>query len=330
MAKVLVGTAVSWALLALVTPAFSQMDAPPSAAYPEPIPTAGAPAAPGATPAAPGPTAPTQAQTMGTSPPPVAQPAAPAAPPPVAQTAAPGAPPPSQQPPPGAYPPPNNGYNVGHSPIVEPPPPPPKEEKAFERPEMSVRVDPLNWLIYGRLGIEFETALYKFISLELVPVFVTDDQPPYMNLGSLPATLSQKSNGLGAMSGASIGAGFWLSGDPFRGTVLRFSYTNYGYTYTSKDDAGTVIDQASHTERHLVGQIGSHYRWGAFTIASGIGLGMEMNRERRCYVGGSYVTSGCNKDVFELGITRRDDHQNLNGALHPVYLTFRLSLGVVF
>lgn len=295
--------------------AFSQTQEPATAAYPDP---GQPPAAPMAA-TDPGPPAPQ------TSPPP-APPA-----PPAAQT---GAPPPQAAPAePNGY---NqgdydqDGYNVGRSGIVEPPPPPPPEDKGFELPDMSVRVDPLNWIIYGRLGIELEATVYKFITAEVIPVFVTDSQPPFMNLGSLPATLYQNSNGLGAMSGASIGAGFWLNGNPFRGTVLRFYYTNYGYRYTSKDDGGAIIDEASHTERRLVAFIGSHSKWGVFTIASGIGLGMELNRERRCFVGGAVTTSGCSKDVFELGLTRSGPPVSLYGALHPTYLLFRLSLGFVF
>lgn len=199
---------------------------------------------------------------------------------------------------------------------------------------MSVRVDPLNWLIYGRLGLELEAAVWKFISVELVPVFVTDQQPPFMNLGSFPSNVYQKSNGLGALSGASLGAGFWLNQDPFRGTVFRVLFTNYAYTYETTDDAGR-IDIASHTDRRIYGFLGSHSRWGIFTIASGIGLGAELNRQRRCMDTSTFpvvpTTVGCKKDVFDLQLERgANSTYGVYGWLHPAYLDFRLSLGFVF
>lgn len=199
---------------------------------------------------------------------------------------------------------------------------------------MSVRVDPLNWIIYGRLGLELEAAVWKFVSVELVPVFVTDEQPPFMNLGSFPANVYQKSNGVGALSGASIGAGFWLNQTPFRGTVFRVLFTNYGYSYETTDDAGR-IDIASHTDRRIYGFLGSHSKWGPFTIASGIGLGAELNRQRRCMDTSTLpvvpTTVGCKKDVFELQLERgRASTYGVYGGLHPAYLDFRLSLGLVF
>lgn len=193
-----------------------------------------------------------------------------------------------------------------------------------------MRVDPLNWLIYGRLGLELEVAVWKFMSIEMVPVFVTNDHPPAMNLGSFPGNLYQDSNGIGAMSGTSIGAGFWLNGKPFDGTVLRFYYANYGYKYTTKTDAGALIDEATHTDRHLVGYLGSHHKWSFFTLATGIGVGVEMNRQRRCSDPPFYTTikTDCSKDVFELKLP--GSTVNIYDWLHPVYLSFRLSLGVVF
>lgn len=179
---------------------------------------------------------------------------------------------------------------------------------------------------------------WKFITVETIPVFVVDGKPPMLNLGSIPDTLSQESNGIGALAGASIGAGFWLNGTPFRGTVLRFSYTNYGYKYLAKDDLGT-IDSVKHTERYLVGMIGSHMKWGVFTIASGIGLGVEMNRERRCISTTSpttgkadFDTSGCsdNEILMQVQRTNQQSFAAVTGSWHPVYLLARLSLGFVF
>lgn len=176
-------------------------------------------------------------------------------------------------------------------------------------------------------------AAWKFISVETVPIFVVDNKPPLLNLGGIPDTLSQRSNGLGALAGASIGAGFWLNGKPFQGTVLRFYYTNYGYKYEAKDDIGT-IDSVKHTERFLVGMLGSHSKWGPFTIATGIGLGVEMNRERRCVdaTTGALVTSDCSDDEIVIQVQRGANASTaaVTGPWHPVYLLGRLSLGFVF
>ncbi|MGC4067515.1 MAG: hypothetical protein QM784_23295 [Polyangiaceae bacterium] len=88
-----------------------------------------------------------------------------------------------------------------------------------------------------------------------------------------------------------------------------------------------------HTERFLVGMIGSHSKWGPFTIASGIGLGVEMNREQRCFgEQGDVVTSGCPDDEIQVRVRRSPDETvtAVTGPFHPVYILGRLSLGVVF
>ena len=109
-------------------------------------------------------------------------------------------------------------------------------------PGFSIRVDPFNWLLEGRLGLELEVVAWKFISVELVPVFVANTEPPSFNFSGRDDPISQHSNGIGPISGASLGAGFWLSGTPLQGYVLRALLTNYGYTYEAKDGAG-VFDQ---------------------------------------------------------------------------------------
>ncbi len=244
-------------------------------------------------------------------------------------------PPPGYQqppPPPGYYqqrPPPGYGYNE------PPPPPPPKsEDNGFTMPDISIRVDPFNWLIAGRLGFELESSVWKFISAELVPVFVVNGTPPTFNyFNGRKGGLSQESNGLGALAGTSIDAGFWLGGKPMKGTVLRVIFTNYGYTYKTKDGAGTV-DKVSHTERRLYGFIGSHSKWGFFTIAGGIGLGVELNRQNRCFKNNATstsdtTTSNCNElDIaLDRGLSQIVD---LHGGLYPVDIMARFSLGVVF
>lgn len=209
-----------------------------------------------------------------------------------------------------------------------------------QKREYSIRLDPFNWLLQGRLGIELEATMWKFISIELVPILVTNTQPPALNYGSFDSALTQHSNGIGPFSGASLGAGFWLSGTPFSGYVLRLYVTNYGYDYQAKDAAG-VFDKVSFTERRLVGFFGSHSRFGPFTLAGGLGLGYELNQQERC---GLAVVSGaggapdtiegrhdnCNgKQLISLSRTL-GEYANLNGSLHPVYLEFRFSLGFVF
>jgi hypothetical protein len=193
-----------------------------------------------------------------------------------------------------------------------------------------VRIDPLRWLIFGKLGLELEMEVWKFISLELVPVFVLGEQPPAMN--DFDGVLSQHSNGIGALAGTSIGVGFWLSGTPMRGQVLRAILTNEAYTYRSKDSLGT-IDEVSHTERHFYGFIGSYDRWGPFTIGGGIGLGVELNEERRCFTEAevSSVTSDCSDEQFHIALDREvRETAGLNSSLHPIQLMGRISLGFVF
>ena len=198
-------------------------------------------------------------------------------------------------------------------------------------------MDPLNWLIEGRLGLELEVALWEIITLELVPVFVANETPPSFNFSGRDDPISQHSNGLGAMSGASLGVGFWLQGQPFRGYVLRAILTNYGYTYEASDRVG-VFDRTTVTERRFVGFFGSYSRFGFFTIGGGIGIGYELNQSQRCFVnsvgGLTDAHSGCPDSGEHQIRLDRDENDfavaDVNGALHPIYLEARLSLGVAF
>ncbi|MBN1653372.1 MAG: hypothetical protein JXA30_06300 [Deltaproteobacteria bacterium] len=209
---------------------------------------------------------------------------------------------------------------------------PEENDDGFEMPSFSIRLDPLNWLIEGRLGLELEIAVWKFISFEMVPVFVVNDEPPIFNFAGEPDNLTQHSNGLGPISGSSFGLGFWLSGKALQGTVLRLIYTNYGYTY--KTDGG-LLDEVDFTERRLYGMIGSISRWGIFTIASGFGIGVELNQRQRCYENTTPPdgqTSGCEDDEEQhIAVDRDSDGitvYDLNGWLHPIYLTVRIALGI--
>lgn len=191
-----------------------------------------------------------------------------------------------------------------------------------------MRIDPFNWLLEGRLGLELETQVYKFVSVELVPVFVTTSSPPTLNYDSYSSTLTQSSNGLGAISGIGVDAAFWFEGKPFRGYALRTGFTNYSYTYKSSDN-GAPVDSVSHTDREFFVMLADASRWGAFTIGGGIGLGYELNRQNRCFTDGA-ATPDCPKDETLIKLDNSGNVGDLNGFLYPFDLLARFSLGVVF
>lgn len=282
----------------------------------------------------------TQAGTEAQQTPPAAVPPAQApapaasAPPPAASAQSPQVyPPPPQSPsypaqagyaaqPPG-YQPPANYYN--------PPPPPQKPEDSSGLPHFSVRADPLNWLVWGELNLELEIQLWKIITFEVVPQFLTTESP--LVYGDI---LFKRSNGLGPISGTSLGVGFWLDGKPFKGTVLRALFRNYGYEYQTRR-GGVPQDPedgswVSRTERQLIGFLGSASRWGAFTMAGGVGVGVELEDQRRCWQTVNEVrTDTCPHEEQELALDNgKEETVDLNGALHPVVFMFRLSLGVSF
>ncbi len=225
-----------------------------------------------------------------------------------------------------------------YPPLEEPLPPPPPPERpegdGFKMPPFSVRIDPFNWLLEGRLGLELEVGVLDFVTLSLVPVFVANEKPPTLNLSGSPDTLRQKSNGLGPISGASFNVGFWLDGKAFSGYVIRVGITNYAYTYRTEDDVGE-IDSVDSIEREAFFMFGSQASWGAFTIAGGIGLGLQLNREQRCFPQAATSVSQAQTDKCdnELQIaTQRDLSSvvNLHSSLYPADLFGRFSLGVVF
>lgn len=197
-------------------------------------------------------------------------------------------------------------------------------------PAFSVRVDPLNWLLLGRLGLELEVELLDWLTIESVPIFVTNDEPVLFGEG-----LRQESNGLGPIAGASIGAGFWLGGNSFNGTVLRVGFNNYAYRYSSHYElpSGTEdVDAANRTEQRLSFLIGSLRTWNWFTIAGAFGLEYETNQQTRCFPDASAnpVSGGC--DEFLLRTTPPGgsaEFVDANSGLHPYSFAFRLSLGVV-
>ena len=104
-------------------------------------------------------------------------------------------------------------------------------------------------------------------------------------------------------------------------------FTNYAYRYDTRDELGE-IDSLKHTERLLYGMLGSHMRWGAFTIAGGIGLGVELNEQNRCP--DTVDDSQCDESTLLIAVDRTGNGADLNGPLHPAIITGRISLGVVF
>jgi hypothetical protein len=164
---------------------------------------------------------------------------------------------------------------------VEPPPPPAPIEKDSPIPPLSVRIDPLNWILQGQLGLELEVGVAKWISIETVPMFVADHTPPWLNIGGGDSRVYQNSGGWGPLAGATLGVNFWPQ-RVFKGYVIRAGLTNYSLEYETKDSNGERIDFVPHVKRQLYAMFGSVERWGPFTIGGGIGLGYDLNNESRC------------------------------------------------
>ncbi len=238
-----------------------------------------------------------------------------------------------QQPPQGyqqTYTPP-----PGYAQQYEPPPPPPRREPDASGPipDFSLRVDPLHWLIQGRLPLEAEVQLWKFITLQVVPIFVTSTSPPALNLQGRDDNLTQHSNGIGALSGASFGLGFWLSGKPLKGYVIRGVLTNYSYEYLTTNPNGSRLDRAAFVERRLLGEFGSYSRYGAFIIGGTLQLGAELNKKGRCVnvaTTGRIESERCNDLEIVIDDTYPGEAADLNSPLHPVVLDFTFTLGVAF
>ena len=211
---------------------------------------------------------------------------------------------------------------------------PPPEKPPAKIPPLSFRIDPFNWLLEGRLGVEAEVGLLDFLSVEVIPVFVANSKPPTLDFRGFSSKLYQESNGIGPMSGGSIDLGFWLDGKPLRGYVMRVGITNEAYGYKTKDDTGDV-DSVNHTERRAFFMFGSHSRWGAFTISGGIGLGIELNKQQRCFPTGSTsvnqaTDANCDNQLLISLDRQTKEVLDLNGGLYPITIMGRFSLGVAF
>lgn len=214
-----------------------------------------------------------------------------------------------------------------------------------------MRVDPLNWILYGRLGLELEIEAFEWLTVQAVPMFVVSEQPVVFNQAD---DIYQKGDGLGALAGASLGLGLWLDGDSFNGTVLRpaFIFNAIEYRSEALEDldggslggvaAGEVIDKATVKQQRLSLTIGSHRTWGYFTFAGAFGLEYELNKDRRCIaqVGDIYEASTdesvcTDDDEFilarePLGTNAKPEAQaNLLNDLHPFDIAASISLGFV-
>lgn len=194
-------------------------------------------------------------------------------------------------------------------------------------PPISLRIDPLNWILLGRLGVELEVGLIKWISVETVPMFVTTESPPWLSYGS-SIDVTQHSTGWGPLAGASLGVNFWLSGKALQGYSLGTGFRSYGIEYR------TTADSASHTARELYALFGSVSRWGAFTIAGGIGLSYDFNNESRCYsedvFGAAEVGPGdCDEIQLATGFPLRNNPVVVVSPFaYPWDILVRFSLGV--
>ena len=208
------------------------------------------------------------------------------------------------------------------------PPPPPKPEKKglLWPPPWSVRLDPFTAIFYGQLNVELEVGLLKWLSVEFVPQFVVNETPAlWGSFNGREDAVRQASNGWGPLSGTSIGAGFWLQGKPLEGYVLRAIFQNYGYSYESYDVRGVQVDKFDHTARVLMAMFGSNSTFGGvFTVAGGIGLGVDVNGEKHCYI------AGC--DGIQLGLDPPPVTQvvTVTSSFYPAVIAARISFGVTF
>jgi len=267
------------------------------------------------------------------APPPAPAPAPAAQPAPVA---APTSAPPPNAPVPQPYaqdPNAQPGYGVSYGGAPPPPPAPPESEKT-PIPPFSVRLDPFNWILEGQLGVELEVGLLDWLSVETVPMFVVDESPPWLHLGGGDSRVYQKSNGVGALSGATLGLNFWPH-KVFKGYVIRTGLSNYGLEYETRRD-GTRVDSVAHTKRQFYAMLGSMSRWGAFTVSGGIGLGYELNKQTRCFPSNATSLSQAGPgDCDEIQLAIPLQGTNVLGIVpvtpftYPWEILGRISLGVV-
>ncbi|MCB9585816.1 MAG: hypothetical protein H6718_10470 [Polyangiaceae bacterium] len=233
-----------------------------------------------------------------------------------------------QQPPPPGYQQQPQGYNQGYG--GAPPPPPPKKSSGsdFEIEGWAVRLDPLNWLLQGRLGISGDIALTEWFSVEVMPVFVVNSTPPAFNLRGREDTLSQEGNFIGAMSEINIAPSFWLEA-PLEGYVLRGIYTHAAYSYKAEDGNGQ-FDAVDEKSDKLTFFFGSYGKYGPVTIGGGLGIGTYLGSQERCPDdAGGVKTSGCDGEL-NIAIDRQGNYADIHPSFYPIDISGRIEFGVVF
>lgn len=197
-------------------------------------------------------------------------------------------------------------------------------------------MDPFNWILEGQLGVELEVGVLSWLSVEAVPVFVTAEKPPWLNLFNGDARIYQHSDGWGPMAGASIAVAFWPK-KLFKGYAIRTGLIDQALRYESKDDMQKVVDSVSHTKRELFAMLGTMERWGPFTMAGGFGLGYDLNNETRCYRPPSgarefkpeYFQQGdCNAIQIQVQDASGAGRAAVTSFLYPWEILARFSLGV--
>jgi hypothetical protein len=198
-----------------------------------------------------------------------------------------------------------------------------------------VRIDPFNWILQGQLGFELEVGVTKWLSIETVPMFVVDQTPPWLNIGGGDSRVYQHSGGWGALSGATLGVNFWPH-KVFKGYVIRAGVTNYSLEYETKSSDGGRLDFVPHVKRQFYAMFGSVERWGAFTLAGGIGLGYELNKETRCLPTNGSVAQAiagaapgnCDEIQIATPVGNQVGAVSVTSFTYPWDLLARISLGV--
>ena len=170
---------------------------------------------------------------------------------------------------------------------------------------LSIRLDPLSWILRGRpaLEVEYLPPFVDWLTIEAAPMLGT--QPMLVN------DFDQSGGGLG------LSLGFWLNGKAFSGYVLRPIVQINAMHYKSDCTELCGESDIKHTETRVGGMLGWHLRWGFFTIAGGFGLTVDTNAK--------------DLDRVLSGKTKNWDVHGSTQALSPkVDIISRLSLGVVF
>ena len=214
-------------------------------------------------------------------------------------------------------------------------------------PDFSVRLDPRAWLTEEQLKIELEVELLSWLTLELVPTFITNEQQAALGR-ELP--LERQSNFLGPIPGAGLNLGFWLGDDALHGSVIRAGLRIDSFTYRTFAEEnrsegvrrGDVVDEVNYIRDLLTLEWGYHHNWGPFTVSGGLGLAYEMFSPKRCLAGGRASVPATSSDCDETQLVLvaqaargaampafHDLYSPTVLALHPFSLTARLSFGIL-